>query len=338
VERIGRAAFRDGDRDPRQAAGSDDGKRDQDRPVEDEHAVSAEPPLGDGEDGHRSRPDRRQDREDEMDARHAGQRNPPDGRRAIGGWLALAAIVAALVASGNAVRVAAAPVPGGAVAQVDAAALYQATCASCHGPAGEGTAAGPSLIGVGAASADFYLRTGRMPMGAPGQQAIPQQPAFDEEEIRALVAYVAGFGGGPEIPQVAAGGDLRDGQRLYTANCAACHAATGSGNAVGGGFAAVGIRDADPTTIAEAMLVGPGAMPRFEFEPADRDAIVAYVRYLRESPSPGGLPIGGLGPVAEGFVAVAVGLVILVLITMFVGRRTHRGEPADEIPSGPRSG
>jgi ubiquinol-cytochrome c reductase cytochrome c subunit len=86
------------------------------------------------------------------------------------------------------------------------------------------------------------------------------------------------------------------------------------------------------------MLVGPGAMPRFEFEPADRDAIVAYVRYLRESPSPGGLPIGGLGPVAEGFVAVAVGLVILVLITMFVGRRTHRGEPADEIPSGPRSG
>jgi ubiquinol-cytochrome c reductase cytochrome c subunit len=273
-----------------------------------------------------------------MDGSHVRQRSAVDGPRAVGGWIALAAIAGALLLSGAALPLAADPAVGPAVTEVDAAGLYQANCASCHGPAGEGTPAGPSLIGVGAASADFYLRTGRMPMGAPGQQAVAQEPAFDERQIVALVAYVAAFGEGPGIPQVSAGGDVRDGQRLYTANCAACHAATGSGNAVGGGFAAVGIRDADPTTIAEAMLVGPGAMPRFDLDPNDRDAIIAYVRYLRDAPSPGGLPIGGFGPVAEGFVAVAIGLVLLVLVAMFVGRRT-RGEPGDAVPgSPPRAG
>src|SRR4029077_19949896 len=47
-------------------------------------------------------------------------------------------------------------------------AVYSARCASCHGSEGQGTALGPPLIGVGAAAADFQLRTGRMPFsGAP---------------------------------------------------------------------------------------------------------------------------------------------------------------------------
>lgn len=333
MERIGRSVLGRRDHETGDNRGTDDDERDQDGAVEQQQRPAAEALMRERQERHGSSRGRSQDREDEVHAAHAGQPNAPDGPRALGGWLALVTIVAGLLASGTPIPVSAAP--GGAVAQVDAAGLYQATCASCHGPAGEGTSAGPSLIGVGAAAADFYLRTGRMPMGAPGQQAVPQEPAFGEQQIQALVAYVAAFGQGPGIPQVAAGGDVRDGQRLYTANCAACHAATGSGNAVGGGFAAVGIRDADPTTIAEAMLVGPGAMPRFDLDSADRDAIVAYVQYLREAPSPGGLPIGGFGPVAEGFVAVAVGLVALVLIAMFVGRRSHGGEPTDEMPSGP---
>jgi ubiquinol-cytochrome c reductase cytochrome c subunit len=192
---------------------------------------------------------------------------------------------------------------------------------------GEGAAAGPSLIGVGAASADFYLRTGRMPLGAPNQRPVHQDPLFSEDEIAALVAHVASFGEGPDIPQVSAGGDVREGWRLYQANCAACHAATGAGNAVGGGFYAYGLSDATPVEIAEAMIVGPGVMPQFEFSPEQRDAIIAYVDYLRTAPTPGGAPIGGIGPVAEGFVAVAVGLVALVLVARFVGRRSHEGEP-----------
>jgi ubiquinol-cytochrome c reductase cytochrome c subunit len=245
-------------------------------------------------------------------------------RQAILGWLAAATLLGGIL-------VMAAPqfLPAPATAQTaqtgvvqnDAATLYLQNCASCHGPQGQGTSAGPTLVGVGAAAADFYLSTGRMPLGAPGQQPIRQAPKFDDAQIQALVAYVASFGRGPDIPQVTAGGDVHRGFELYNANCAACHAATGAGNAVGGGFFAVGLGKATDEQIAEAMIVGPGVMPRFSMNDTDRDALIAYIEYLRTAPTPGGAPIGGIGPVAEGFVAVVIGLSMLVLVAVFVGRR-----------------
>jgi ubiquinol-cytochrome c reductase cytochrome c subunit len=231
-----------------------------------------------------------------------------------------------------------APVPSAAAAvgpnQVtgSAADVYLQNCASCHGPQGEGAPAGPPLIGVGEASADFYLRTGRMPLGAPGQQPMRQEPRLEPAEIDALVALVGRWGDGPAIPQVTAGGDVRRGWELYQANCAACHAASGSGNAIGGGAVAVGLGHATPVQVAEAMLIGPGVMPRFELPPEDRDAVVAYVGYLQTAPNPGGAPIGGFGPVSEGFVAVVIGLFLVLLAVRFVGRRSHEGEPEDPGP------
>ncbi|HEY7589805.1 MAG TPA: c-type cytochrome [Candidatus Limnocylindrales bacterium] len=256
-------------------------------------------------------------------------------RRAAGGLLAAAVLAASL----SFMAAAANPLAGVGpelVGQVrdDAATLYLQNCASCHGRQGEGTAAGPSLIGVGEASVDFYLRTGRMPLGAPNQQPSRGRPVFDDEQIRALVEYVGAWGDGPAIPRVGQSTDIGRGWKLYSANCAACHAATGAGNAVGGGFVAVGLGQASELDIAEAMIVGPGVMPRFTFEDGDRDAIIAYVRYLRSQPAPGGAPIGGFGPVAEGFVAVVIGLTGLVAIARFVGRRSHEGEPDLPLPGG----
>jgi ubiquinol-cytochrome c reductase cytochrome c subunit len=207
------------------------------------------------------------------------------------------------------------------------AELYLQNCASCHGPQGEGAAAGPSLVGVGAASADFYLRTGRMPLGAPDQRPIRQEPAFEDAEIEALVARIEALGPGPAIPQVREGGDLHRGWSLYQANCAACHGATGAGNAVGGGAAAYGLAHSTDVQIAEAMLIGPGVMPRFDFPTEDRDAIVAYVEFLQSAPSPGGAAIGGFGPVSEGFIAVVLGLVFVVIAVKVVGRGPG---PSDE--------
>ena len=215
--------------------------------------------------------------------------------------------------------------------------LYTANCAACHGPAGQGTAYGPTLELAGAAGADFYLRTGRMPLSGPNQRVVRQPPVFDERQIEALVAYVASLGDGPAIPQVTAGGDLHRGRELYTANCAACHAVTGAGNAIGGGYVAVGLGFADPTTIAEAVTIGPGAMPRFGFDEQEQADLVAYIEWLRAEPSPGGLPIGGTGPVAEGFIGVAIGLPILLLVTLFVAR--HRRDERPRLPGdiGPAS-
>ncbi|MFL5778026.1 MAG: c-type cytochrome [Chloroflexota bacterium] len=250
--------------------------------------------------------------------------------RAVGGWIALAAAgigLGVLIASPGV-----APLPAAAQGTTQSGqALYLENCASCHGPQGQGTAAGPTQFGAGEAVADFYLRTCRMPQAAPGQPATRHPPRFTDAEIKALVARVAAFGPGPSIPQVSAGAEVQRGFALYTANCAACHAATGSGNAVGGGYAAVGLGVATPTQIGEAMLIGPGVMPRFAFADPDRDAIVAYVEYLRGAPHPGGAPIGGFGPVSEGFVSVFVGLTLLVLAARFAGRRWHSTEPVVEV-------
>ena len=59
----------------------------------------------------------------------------------------------------------------GTSAQVaEGKALFQVTCSSCHGLNGEGTSQGPSLVGVGAASVDFQMSTGRMPMARPASR------------------------------------------------------------------------------------------------------------------------------------------------------------------------
>jgi len=49
--------------------------------------------------------------------------------------------------------------------------LFASNCATCHGLSAAGTDSGPSLIGVGAASVDFQVGTGRMPMAVNGPQA-----------------------------------------------------------------------------------------------------------------------------------------------------------------------
>ncbi len=49
--------------------------------------------------------------------------------------------------------------------------LFIANCATCHGVAAQGTKSGPSLVGVGAASVDFQVGTGRMPLAGPNVQA-----------------------------------------------------------------------------------------------------------------------------------------------------------------------
>ena len=80
--------------------------------------------------------------------------------------------------------------------------LFVESCASCHGLQAQGIPGrAPSLHGVGALAADFYLETGRMPLAAPRQQPVGTRPAFPLSQIRALVAYVASLGG-PAIPTV----------------------------------------------------------------------------------------------------------------------------------------
>ena len=79
--------------------------------------------------------------------------------------------------------------------------LFLANCASCHGLNAEGTAAGPSMIGVGAASVDFQVGTGRMPGQASGPQLPKKKVQFTDEQILLMAAYVASLAPGPAIPE-----------------------------------------------------------------------------------------------------------------------------------------
>jgi ubiquinol-cytochrome c reductase cytochrome c subunit len=254
--------------------------------------------------------------------------------RSFGGLVALVAVVAAgafvLLLDGNDVRATTAPGARSGAIVSDAAvdegqALYLQSCASCHGPAADGTARGPALTDVGLASWDFMLRTGRMPAAAPDETELSRQPPLNEEQIGSLLAFAATIvGSGPDIPTVVVdAATLPEGWETYIQNCAACHAATGAGDAVGAGFIAPSLLEADPRTVAEAVLIGPGAMPAFPFLEDRLGALATYVDHLQRTPPRGGISLGGLGPVAEGFVAVVLGLGILVVITRWVARPTR---------------
>ena len=185
---------------------------------------------------------------------------------------------------------------------------------------GEGTSHGPNLTDAGAAAAHFYLTTGRMPLASSDDQAVRKEPAFTPEEIDRIVSYVASLGDGPAVPVVNwEAADLQRGAELYVSNCAPCHGATASGGAAGRNALAPGLHKATPVEIGEAMEIGPGQMPVFGISDADRDAIVAYVRYLDGADDPGGADIGRVGPVPEGFVAWGVGMSTLLLATVVVG-------------------
>jgi ubiquinol-cytochrome c reductase cytochrome c subunit len=219
-------------------------------------------------------------------------------------------------------------VPAGAAGDdVSAGAqLFETACSTCHGANGRGTSQGPNLVGVGAAAADFYLSTGRMPTDQPGVQAVRKRPAFNPTQIRQITAYVASLGNGPTIPKPQpARGNIAEGQQLYTANCAACHNSAGSGGALGKSAFAPRLYEATPTQVAEAVRIGPGPMPVFNtgvISDRQLDSIVRYVEYLKHPKDRGGAPLGRIGPIPEGFVAWLAGLGVLLLVTLWIGTRT----------------
>ena len=243
---------------------------------------------------------------------------PPGRLRPL--WLGAAAVAAgALVQLATAGQAATAAQAGGR-----GQALYQQNCATCHGQRGQGTQRGPSLRGVGAASADFYLSTGRMPITDEQRNPGRARPAFGRADIDALVAYVASLGPGPAVPAVdPAAGRLAEGERLYQENCAACHSATGTGGALTSGQVAPSLAQATPVQVAEAIRVGPGAMPRFEPQALDDpqvDSIAAYVGRLQRGGNRGGWDLGRIGPVTEGLVAWVLGLGLVLMVVRRLGK------------------
>jgi len=207
--------------------------------------------------------------------------------------------------------------------------LFLANCASCHGLNAEGTTAGPSLIGVGAASVDFQVGTGRMPGQASGPQLPKKKVQFTDEQILLMAAYVASLAPGPAIPApeyLEATGNATHGGELFRINCAMCHNAVGAGGALTEGKYAPELKGVSAKHIYEAMVIGPQNMPVFNdsnLTPEDKRDIITYLAYVDENPSAGGYALASLGPVAEGLFIWIFGLGLIIAITVWLAAKSN---------------
>jgi len=213
--------------------------------------------------------------------------------------------------------------------------LYSVGCASCHGTGGQGTTDGPSLVGVGAAAVDFQVGTGRMPAQQPGAQIPRKKVIYTQAEIDQLAAYISSLGAGPSIPTKAQygpdGADIAKGGELFRTNCAQCHNFIGKGGALTHGKFAPSLEGVDPKHIYEAMQTGPQNMPSFPdttLSEQNKKDIIAYLNAVNgdDTVSPGGLELGGLGPVSEGLFAWIFGLGALIAVAVWVAARTAKAK------------
>ena len=260
----------------------------------------------------------------------ARRRHPAAGYAVVAFVLVLIGVGYAVVtSSGNAS--ASAPTPTNAAQIAEGRSLFLENCATCHGLFAEGQPGqAPSLIGVGAAAVDFQVSTGRMPAAVLGAEQDRKPPHLNPAQTRAVAAYIQSLGGGPPIPSAAqvstAGANIGLGQRLFVANCAACHNFVGASGALTYGKYAPPLTAATPTQIYEAMLTGPEAMPAFNdltITPQEKRDVIAYVTQVRAEPNPGGFSLGRVGPVTEGLVAFLGLLLFMVLVALWITAK-HR--------------
>jgi ubiquinol-cytochrome c reductase cytochrome c subunit len=217
--------------------------------------------------------------------------------------------------------------------------LFAQTCSSCHGNVANGTVVvngkteatiGPNLQGVGAATVDFWVSSGRMPATDVKAVEAERRPTrFTPKEALEIAAWVNSLD--PAVPAVPyphlQTANQSIGADLFSLNCAACHTIEGTGDALAYGTNAPSLinRAVTPQQVVEAVRTGPANMPRFSGNLSDTQVrdIVSYVTGRLQHPTnPGGFALGGVGPVAEGFVALLIGVGGLALICFWIGERS----------------
>ncbi|MEH1011617.1 cytochrome c [Micromonospora sp. CPCC 206060] len=254
------------------------------------------------------------------------------GRRRLG---AAVRLLAALMLAGGAYTVFAPGLQAQDTPQLSGAAaegkaLFDVSCISCHGRNAQGIEGrGPSLVGVGAASVEFQVGTGRMPMARQEAQAERKPRVFTSDEVRQLGQYVQELGGGPQVPagnDLSSEGDVAAGGALFRINCSSCHAFGGGGGALSSGKFAPSLNPATDRQIYAAMLSGPQNMPVFgdnQLRPEQKADIIAYIQEtLKHDRDPGGFNLGRYGPSTEGLAIFLVGIVALVFASLWIAGKS----------------
>ena len=178
---------------------------------------------------------------------------------------------------------------------------YAMYCASCHGPNGEGYSAGGSGPGIGLpgflllVSDDYIFQTvkhGRLGtpmrpfMGANGLANLTENDVHDIiAHLRSLTPQTASTSAGTASPEASSEPDPHKGEKIFQANCAACHQQDGEGivglapSIRNRDFLAIASDDFIKQTIKEGRL-GTAMVPRPDLAEADLDHIIAFLRSL----------------------------------------------------------
>jgi ubiquinol-cytochrome c reductase cytochrome c subunit len=209
--------------------------------------------------------------------------------------------------------------------------IFLKGCSSCHGLNAEGGAVAPSLIGVGAASVDFQVGTGRMPMADMSTQAMRKNVVYSAAEINALATYVASLAPGPEVPSdevlnYERDGSVAEGGELFRTNCAMCHNFAGQGGALTQGKYAPTLMGVEPKHIYEAMITGPQSMPVFSdktLTAEEKLSIIKWIKAAESEPQIGGAALGRVGPVTEGLLAWTLGIGLLIAVAVWLAMKAR---------------
>ena len=211
--------------------------------------------------------------------------------------------------------------------------LFDDNCSTCHGAERAGRRARAEPAGrrrgdgrpLGLERAGCRSRTRR-----PSRSA--SRTKFDRPADRSrspTTSQSLAPGRASPIPKV----DLKGAERrrrasdLFALNCAPCHTITGAGDALSNGVYAPAAarrhaRRWSPRRSAPGRATCPASTPCAISKPQLTD-VVAYVTKDIEHPTnPGGLGLGGVGPVAEGFVGLFVGVGACMLVALWIGDRT----------------
>jgi ubiquinol-cytochrome c reductase cytochrome c subunit len=222
--------------------------------------------------------------------------------------------------------------------------LFDVNCSSCHGLDAQGSSRAPNLQGLGPGIPYLWVSSGWMPLTNPESQPIRKPNLFTAQQTVDIAEYVGSLTPGAGQPIYAVDlshASVADGLSLFALNCAPCHTITGAGDAISDGNFAPSLRDPSitPPLIAEAVRQGPGNMPvfsKFVVSNAQLADIAAYVTKDIQHPNDsGGVGLGGIGPVAEGFIALFLGVGGCLVCALWIGERAEdaegggpgRGEP-----------
>jgi ubiquinol-cytochrome c reductase cytochrome c subunit len=193
------------------------------------------------------------------------------------------------------------------------ASVFAGNCAPCHGPKGQGQGLFPTLAAAGFPS----LVSDKVQVGGGGMPSFLQKPhILSPTAIADVSAYVAQDLADPASH--AAG--VSQGGVVYRLYCGGCHSASGRGGAIVNGVNAPSLQTMPPANALAAMVLGPSNMPVFTgtLDVTQQTSVARYIEAaLHGPPSPGGLPLGSLGPVTEGIVSW-LALVVLILIAVWL--------------------